>query len=85
MVHLNGSTLNLMEMKRVIYEGEKITIDPLSMEKVMKSRLAVEKIVTSGETVYGINRGSVNSATFGFRIKMSILFNFTLYVLMLAG
>ncbi|MCA0990666.1 histidine ammonia-lyase [Pseudalkalibacillus hwajinpoensis] len=57
MVHLNGSTLTLMEMKRVIYEGEEIAIDPLSMEKVMKSRLAVEKIVASGETVYGINTG----------------------------
>ncbi|QHA92192.1 histidine ammonia-lyase [Bacillus sp. N1-1] len=57
MVHLNGSMLTLMEMKRVIYEGEKIAIDPLSMEKVIKSRLAVERIVASGETVYGINTG----------------------------
>lgn len=57
MVSLNGSTLTVKEMKRVIYEGEEVTIDPLSMKKVIKSRLAVEEIVAGGETVYGINTG----------------------------
>ncbi|MFC7322613.1 histidine ammonia-lyase [Halobacillus campisalis] len=57
MIQLNGSDLTLSNMKRILYNGEKITIDPVSMEKVKKSRGAVEQVVTSGKTVYGLNTG----------------------------
>ncbi|GGF26609.1 histidine ammonia-lyase [Halobacillus andaensis] len=57
MIELNGSTLTLEQMKGIIYENEPIEIDTDSMERVRKSREAVEGIVTRGETVYGITTG----------------------------
>ncbi|MCP3028419.1 histidine ammonia-lyase [Halobacillus sp. A5] len=57
MIYLNGSTLTMDQMKRVIYQDEPVQIDSVSMEKVRKSREAVDGIVTRGETVYGITTG----------------------------
>ena len=44
-------------MKSILYDEEIVTINRESMEKVKKSRAAVERIVSNGETVYGINTG----------------------------
>ncbi|MFD2922470.1 histidine ammonia-lyase [Halobacillus naozhouensis] len=57
MIQLNGSDLTLQQMKGIIYDDEFVAINPDSMEKVRKSREAVERIVESGDTVYGINTG----------------------------
>ncbi|WP_163526968.1 histidine ammonia-lyase [Halobacillus ihumii] len=57
MIQLNGSDLTIQQMKGMIYDDEFVAINPDSMEKVRKSREAVEKIVESGDTVYGINTG----------------------------
>ncbi|MFC7063164.1 histidine ammonia-lyase [Halobacillus seohaensis] len=57
MIQLNGSDLSLKQMKDIIYKKKTVAIDPVSMEKVRNSRLAVERIVASGETIYGINTG----------------------------
>ncbi|WP_270180825.1 histidine ammonia-lyase [Alkalihalobacillus sp. CinArs1] len=57
MILLTGSDLTLKEMKKIIYGDEDVSIHPSSMEKVKKSRKAVEKIVATGKTVYGINTG----------------------------
>ncbi|UOR11575.1 histidine ammonia-lyase [Halobacillus amylolyticus] len=57
MIQLNGSDLTLKQMKSIIYGKEIIAINPESMKKVRKSRAAVERIVSNGETVYGINTG----------------------------
>ncbi|UOQ94493.1 histidine ammonia-lyase [Halobacillus shinanisalinarum] len=57
MIQLNGSDLTLKQMKSIIYGKEFVAINPESMKKVRKSRNAVERIVSNGETVYGINTG----------------------------
>lgn len=57
MIILTGSDLTLKDMKNIIYGDEDVSIHPSSMEKVKKSRKAVEKIVSTGKTVYGINTG----------------------------
>ncbi|WP_377890908.1 histidine ammonia-lyase [Alkalihalobacillus sp. R86527] len=57
MILLTGSDLTLKDMKNIIYGDEDVSIHPSSMEKVKKSRKAVEKIVATGKTVYGINTG----------------------------
>ncbi|WP_082235242.1 histidine ammonia-lyase [Halobacillus massiliensis] len=57
MIVLNGSSLNLKQMKKILYKDEPISIDPDSMEKVKQSREAVERIVMDQKTVYGINTG----------------------------
>ncbi|MCA0988570.1 histidine ammonia-lyase [Guptibacillus algicola] len=57
MILLTGSDLTLKDMKNILYGDEDVSIHPSSMEKVKKSRKAVEKIVATGKTVYGINTG----------------------------
>ena len=57
MVVLTGNSLTLDEVKRVLFSKETVTISPLNMELVKKSRGAVEKIVADQKVVYGINTG----------------------------
>jgi histidine ammonia-lyase len=57
MITLTGSTLNLEQLKAVLYKESVVSLDKKAMERVSKSRLAVEKIVREDRTVYGINTG----------------------------
>ncbi|PPA69854.1 histidine ammonia-lyase [Jeotgalibacillus proteolyticus] len=57
MITLNGSSLTIDQVKRVLYDEEKAMIDKKSMERVMKSRFAVEDIVATHKITYGINTG----------------------------
>ncbi|WP_332694557.1 histidine ammonia-lyase [Halalkalibacter lacteus] len=57
MVTLNGQTLTFSEVRRVLFDGEKVTFSDESMKKVQKSRNAVEKIVDEERIVYGITTG----------------------------
>ncbi|MGR3766093.1 histidine ammonia-lyase [Rossellomorea sp. NS-SX7] len=57
MVVLTGGSLSLEDARKIIYEGEEVIISPESMERVKKSREAVEKIVKEKRVVYGITTG----------------------------
>jgi histidine ammonia-lyase len=57
MVILTGQDLTLEQMKEVLYRKEKVTASEKSMEAVLKSREAVERIVSERKVVYGINTG----------------------------
>ncbi|SDI90041.1 histidine ammonia-lyase [Natribacillus halophilus] len=57
MLILDGASLNLEGMKKLLYEKERLTVSAHSLEKVEESRKAVEKIVAEGKIVYGINTG----------------------------
>lgn len=57
MVILDGNQLTLEQAKRVILQGEKVSVFEGSLQKVEESRGAVEKILQEGRTVYGINTG----------------------------
>ncbi|TYR75236.1 histidine ammonia-lyase [Rossellomorea vietnamensis] len=57
MIELTGHTLTVEEAKKVIYYKEKVTLSPVSLVKVNKSREAVERIVRDERIVYGINTG----------------------------
>jgi histidine ammonia-lyase len=57
MVTLNGQTLTFSEVRRVLFDKEKVTVSNESMKKVQASRKAVEKIVAQGKVVYGITTG----------------------------
>ncbi|WP_035178143.1 histidine ammonia-lyase [Alkalihalobacterium bogoriense] len=57
MVILTGQSLSFTEVKKVLFDGEKVTISPESLEKVKRSRKAVEKIVNEEKTMYGITTG----------------------------
>jgi histidine ammonia-lyase len=57
MITLTGSTLNLGQLKAILYQKSVVSLDEKAIDRVRKSRLAVEKIVREDRTVYGINTG----------------------------
>lgn len=57
MVELTGRSLTLAQAKQVIDEKVFVTLSQESMDRVKKSREAVERIVKEKRVVYGINTG----------------------------
>lgn len=57
MITLTGSSLTLEQMKAVLYRKEKVQASETSIEAVLKSRNAVERIVSESRVVYGITTG----------------------------
>lgn len=57
MVILNGQTLTFDDVRKVLFDGEKVTYSDESIKKVQESRKAVEKIVSEERIVYGITTG----------------------------
>ncbi|MGM0972365.1 MAG: histidine ammonia-lyase [Bacillota bacterium] len=57
MVTLNGNTLTLSEVKRVLFEGVKAAASVESMLRVKSSHEAVRRIVSEEKVIYGINTG----------------------------
>ncbi|HSR00208.1 MAG TPA: histidine ammonia-lyase [Sphingomicrobium sp.] len=53
---LNPEAIDLGTLRR-LWRGEAASLDEASMERMAASAAAVERIVASGETVYGINTG----------------------------
>lgn len=56
-VTLNGNTLTLSEVKRVLFEGVKTAASEESMLRVKNSHEAVKRIVSEEKVIYGINTG----------------------------
>lgn len=56
-VKLTGSALTLEALERVALRREAVEVDPKARKAVARSRAAVEKILASGQVVYGINTG----------------------------
>ncbi|WP_075619790.1 histidine ammonia-lyase [Paenisporosarcina indica] len=57
MVLLTGESLNVEQMRAILYQNEEVELDNQALSRVQKSREAVERIVREGRTVYGINTG----------------------------
>ncbi|WP_262177461.1 histidine ammonia-lyase [Saccharococcus sp. Marseille-Q5394] len=57
MIELTGSTLTLEQMEGILYKGNKVVLNANALERVQKSREAVDRIVQNDKTVYGINTG----------------------------
>ncbi len=57
MIELTGSSLRLDQMKAILSGKSGVTLSKEALDRVTKSRQAVEKIVRGGRTVYGINTG----------------------------
>ena len=57
MIQLDGQHLSIEQLASILYSNEKVEIALQAIERVNKSREAVEKIVQHDKTVYGINTG----------------------------
>ena len=55
-IRLDGSTLSTAEIS-LVSRGEKVEVATDAWNKVDSARAVVERILASGETVYGINTG----------------------------
>jgi len=54
---INGNTLTIAQIKKVLYNKEKVGLAEESLLKVDKSREMVERLVEEGKVVYGITTG----------------------------
>ncbi|MDQ0340013.1 histidine ammonia-lyase [Caldalkalibacillus uzonensis] len=57
MIVLDGHSLTLEQVAKVVDEGEMVTASPASIERVKASQREVEKIVEEEQVVYGITTG----------------------------
>ena len=55
-MRLNPEAIDLGMLRR-LWQGEAAQLDDASMQRIAASATAVERIVASGETVYGVNTG----------------------------
>jgi histidine ammonia-lyase len=57
MIVLDGHHLSLEEARQIVFGDEKAAIHPQARTRVEASHSALEQIISSGETIYGINTG----------------------------
>jgi histidine ammonia-lyase len=62
-VLLNGNDLTFEQLYAVVFSGEEARVDPAAMTQMNASRRVVERLVSTGETAYGINTGFGKLAT----------------------
>ena len=56
MLELNPEHVTLEQLRR-LWAGEAARLDDASMTRVVAAAASVERIVASGDTVYGVNTG----------------------------
>src|ERR1700689_1544736 len=56
-VQLTGNDLTFAQLYDVALQGAKVSLAPDAIERMKASRAIVERVVSSGETAYGINTG----------------------------
>ncbi len=57
MVIIDGRSLTLDKVKKIIMKNEKVVLSDEAMNRVKESRAAVERIVDDGRVIYGITTG----------------------------
>lgn len=57
MIELTGSSLAIEQMEGILYKGTHVVLNAEALDRVRKSREAVDRIVQNDKTVYGINTG----------------------------
>jgi len=57
MIKIDGNNLRLDDIHNVARNFEKVDLDDFAKNKITESRNTIEKILSSGKTVYGINTG----------------------------
>lgn len=57
MIQIDGNSLTLKEIERVLYEYEQVDIGEKAVEGILKARALVERKLKEGNIVYGLNTG----------------------------
>ncbi|SHK07245.1 Aromatic amino acid lyase, partial [Anaerobranca californiensis DSM 14826] len=56
-VLLDGTSLTVEEIHKVVFENVSVALSPKGREQVLNSRKFVEEIIAEGKIVYGITTG----------------------------
>src|SRR6266481_5984808 len=56
-IALNGNGLTFDQLYRVALHGDTVSLSPAAVDRMNSSRAAVDHLVASGATAYGINTG----------------------------
>src|SRR3984893_15657098 len=56
-VELTGNDLTFAQLYDVAFRGDTVSLAPDAIERMKASRAIVDRVVSSGETAYGINTG----------------------------
>ena len=57
MIYIDGNSLSLKEIERVLYKDEQVSISPKADKGIFDARNLVEKKLKEGNIVYGLNTG----------------------------
>lgn len=57
MIELDGHSLTLEAAKKIVLAKEPVSLAPSALERVRGARALVEKLIVTGQRVYGINTG----------------------------
>src|SRR5262247_3602715 len=56
-IQLTGSDLSFDQLHRIALDHEQVSLSPMAAERMQVSRAVVDRLVSSGQTAYGINTG----------------------------
>lgn len=56
-IELDGHTLDLEKFRKIVFQKYKVTISEESLERVKKGRESIERLMTQGKSIYGVNTG----------------------------
>ncbi|WP_455661333.1 histidine ammonia-lyase [Pradoshia sp.] len=57
MIHIDGNSLTLCEIERVLYDKEQVAVAEEAIKGILDARSLVERKLKEGKIVYGINTG----------------------------
>nr|WP_289037836.1 histidine ammonia-lyase [uncultured Allobacillus sp.] len=57
MMQISGNELTIADVQRVVYENETVSLKTDQLKKVKQSRKFVEEVLSTEQTMYGINTG----------------------------
>jgi histidine ammonia-lyase len=56
-IQIDGENLSFELLYRIVFDGAKVELAAAAREKMLASRAVVERLIGSGEAVYGVNTG----------------------------
>ncbi len=56
-VELDGHNMDLKKFRNVVFRNYRVKISPESIKRINEGRKSIEKLITQGKTIYGVNTG----------------------------
>lgn len=56
-IQIDGEHLDFELLYRIVFDGAKVELAPAARERMLASRAVIERLIESGDAVYGVNTG----------------------------